>query len=370
MKKILPLIVLSLFILSSSGTPVAPKKKLLGLNSPSTTIELMRMNIYDKNPDGSSFWIDGTVTQYGADYSDDIDGEDGRKMTNPGANVCLLRDNINLVVERRQIIEGSDTIFFKIWGLQKKTYEMMFVALNLEQPGLKAYLEDNYLHTSTPVQLDDTTRVNIDINDDAASYATDRFRLIYKSETTVAPVVHFTSINAFPGEGRILLNWATENQNSIKQYFVEKSSDGVHFINIVAVDSKYFSGGKYEWTDHFPASEYRYYRVKSIDLKGTSTFSDIVKVKEPPVETQKEIRVFPNPASAGNCNLDMTNQPEGNYQVWIYNSSGILLNRQTFNKVAGVNKVKLSINQTILPGIYHLEIIKPSAEKVFINVIF
>jgi hypothetical protein len=369
MKKMLPLIVLSFFVLNSSGTPVSVKNQIGALNDPSSTVELMRMNVYDKNPDGTTTWIDGTVTQYGADYSNTIDGKDGRKMTNPGPNVCLWRDNFNLVVERRQIIDGADTIFFKIWGLQKRTYEMRFVAVNLEQPGLKAYLEDTYLHTSTPVQLNDTTHINIDINNDAASYAVDRFRLIYESETTAAPVVHFTSINAFPGEGRILLNWTTENQNNIKQYFVEKSSDGVHFSNIASMDSKY-SIGNYQWTDHFPASEYPYYRVKSMDLEGIVTFSDIVKVKEPPVETSKEISVFPNPASAGNCNLDMANQPQGNYQVRIYNSSGTLLNQQTFNKAAGVNSVKLSIHGTLLPGIYHVEIIKPTAARVVINVVF
>ena len=369
MKKLLPLIVLSLFFLSSSGTPATPPKKLLRLNSPSSTIELMRMNVYQNNPDGSSSWVDGAVTQYGLNYSDDIDEYDGRKMTNPGANVCLLRDNINLVVERRQIIVGADTIFFKIWGLQKKAYEMRFVAMNLEQPGLKAYLQDNYLHTSTPVQLNDTTHVNIDINNDAGSYAQGRFRLIYETSSPVSPVVHFTSINAIPAEGQVLLNWVAENQNNISQYFVEKSPDGIHFSDIASIDSKYFPGATNQWTDYFPASEYQFYRVKSVELNGTSSLSDIVKVKTL-FAAKNEISVFPNPADPNNFNLNMVNQPEGNYQVLIFNSSGKLLNRQAFNITAGVNNVKLSINQTILPGIYHLEILKPTTERVSINVVF
>lgn len=369
MKKLFPFIVVTFFVLNSSARPVSSKEKVTGLKSPVSDVQLMRMNVYTINPDSSTTWIDGTVTQYGADYSNSIDEKDGRKMTNPGVNVCLLRDNINLVVERRQIIDGTDTIFFKMWGLQKKAYEMRFIGVNLGQPGLKAYLKDNYLHTSTPVKLNDTTHINININNDAGSYAPDRFRLIYESEAIEAPIVHFTSINGFPGEGRILLNWAAENQNNINQYFIEKSPDGVHFSNIAEVDSQFFSGGKYQWTDHFPASEYMYYRVKSVDWKGITTFSNIVKVKEP-VEAGKGIRIFPNPASAGNCNLDMANQPEGKYQVRIFNSSGTLVDRQIFTKTASVNSVKLLISKTFLPGIYRMEIIKPTAERVVINVVF
>ena len=196
MKKLIPALLSLLFVLNFPGAPGYFKNQLFASNGPSSTLELMRMNVYMNNADGSSLWVDGTVTQYG-DYSDDVDGNDGRKMTNPGPNVCVLRDNINLVVERRQIIDQADTIFFKMWGLQKRTYEMRFVAVNLNHPGLKAYLQDNYLHTETPVQLNDTTHINIDINNDAGSYALDRFRLIYKVESQVTPVPHFTAISAF-----------------------------------------------------------------------------------------------------------------------------------------------------------------------------
>src|SRR5690242_15091509 len=222
MKTLLLLIVLSFLMITGSAHPVDVNNNQQLLNNPSST-ELMRMNLYIDNADGSSTWVDGAVTQYGADYSDAIDGNDGRKMTNPGVNVCILRDNINLVVERRQLIVYTDTTFFKMWGLQKRTYEMRFVAQNLEQPGLSALLEDNYLHTSTPVLLNDTTHVNIEINNDAGSYAPDRFRLIYETESPVAPVVHYKALNDFPGQGAIMLNWVAESEINSNQYFVERS---------------------------------------------------------------------------------------------------------------------------------------------------
>ena len=367
MKKLLPLLVLSIWMLDTSANPLKLKDSK-SLYNPSS-MELMRMNVYIKNSDGSSSWVDGAVTVYGAEYSDDIDGDDGRKMANPGANVCVIRNNIDLVVERRQLIDKADTIFFKMWGLQKRSYEMRFVAQNLNHPALSAYLQDNYLHTETPVLLSDTTHINIDINNDAGSYASDRFKLVYRSESPAVPVPHFTAINAFPGQGRILLNWMTENDNNGNQYFIEKSVDGSHFIDIATMDAKDFRGGMYNWVDHFPADEYSYYRVKNIEANGTVEYSAIVTVKTS-VKVNQPITVFPNPATPNDFNLKLTGQPDGNYQVQLFNAAGNVLMRKTFNKPAGVSSQKLPVNQNLSPGIYHLEIIKPTGDSQTITVIF
>src|SRR3569623_12668 len=96
---------LSLFLLFSCVTYCTPSQD-------SMIINLKRMKVYDINADGSIFRIDGTFAQYGDSYSNDIDRMDGRKMTNPGVNDCLLRNNINLSIERRHTITEIDFFFF------------------------------------------------------------------------------------------------------------------------------------------------------------------------------------------------------------------------------------------------------------------
>jgi len=367
MKTFLLLILLSLVLVTSPAHPLDRNNKESWLNSPSS-IELMRMNLYIDKGDGSSTWVDGVLTQYGAEYSDAIDGYDGRKMTNPGVNVCILRDNINLVAERRQLIVDADTTFFKMWNLQKRTYEMRLVGQNLDQPGLSAYLEDSYLHTSTPVLLNDTTHIIIEVNNDPGSYAPDRFRLIYKTESPVAPVVHYTALNAFPGQGSIMLNWVAESEINSNQYFVERSKDGIHFFNTGVIHSPQ-PGGEIEWTDHFPATEFNYYRVKVVAPDNITSYSNIVNVKLN-ISPNRKISVFPNPAIANNFNVILPDQPAGKYELSLFNSSGTLILHQTINKGAGVSEVKLNIRQMIPPGIYHLEIIKPGATKESLSVVF
>ena len=122
-----------------------------------------------------------------------------------------------------------------------------------------------------------------------------------------------------PDQGRILLNWVTENEDNASRYFIERSIDGSHFIDIATIDAKDISGATYQWTDHFPASEYNYYRVKTIELNGTINFSDIVTVKTA-VTVNQQISVFPNPASTNNFNVNLSGQPAGYYQARIFSS--------------------------------------------------
>jgi len=332
-------------------------------SQPTEVIRLMRMNLYDFNADGSIFRIDGTFAQYGDEYSNDIDGEDGRKMTNPGVNVCLLRNNINLVVERRHSITADDTLFFNMWGLQRKTYLMKFVGVNLEQDGLQAYLEDSYLHTSQPVNLNDTTDIKINLNSDPASSAYTRFRLIFKM-VEVIPVVHFTAIAG----SQMLLNWTGRSTDSVKKYWIQRSFNGNDFSDIAKVNPDQFSSENFQWADPFPGSGNNFYRIKSIQNNGVISYSETIMAKMLPIGGN--IQMFPNPARPDNMNLKMEDQPKGRYQARLFNSNGQVVTQQSFNFAGGDGTQKLGNQGSVTPGVYHLQVIKPNGEKQVMEVLF
>jgi len=362
MKKLYSSFALLLLILSAIASP---KPEKLTLDGPLTDIQLMRMNLYDFNSDGSTFRIDGTITQYGDIYSDNIDNYDGRKMTNPGVNVCLLRDNMNLVVERRHTIASADTIFFNIWGLQKKAYQMKFVGENLNHPGLTGFLEDSYTHTSTPINLNDTTNLTIEINDDPASSKQNRFRLIFKTVTFDDPV-HLT---ALASDQQMLLNWNTMNSDSIKKYWIQRSSDGVNFseIGVVNVINPLFN--KYEWADPFPSTGLNFYRIKIVQINGKIDFSKIIKINGF-IKQVNKIAFFPNPAIGNNMNLNLENQPAGTYHVSIFNSYGRPIIEQSFDFQGGTGIQKLSNKQSLKRGVYLLQILKPDGDRQDLQMVY
>src|SRR5664279_1839868 len=108
--------------------------------------EIIRSNLYHVETDGTTNLLDGDLTQYDASYSNAVDGMDARKMSNFSENIGMLRGTSTLVIERRHTIDNADTIFYKMWNIRhEETYQLEFIASNLDHPGLLGYLEDSYL---------------------------------------------------------------------------------------------------------------------------------------------------------------------------------------------------------------------------------
>ena len=68
--------------------------------------------------------------------------------------------------------------------------------IQLGQQGLTGFLEDTYLHTSTPLNLNGSTIADFNIVNIPGSYAPDRFRIVFR-QMSVLPVT-FTSVKAYP----------------------------------------------------------------------------------------------------------------------------------------------------------------------------
>ncbi len=83
----------------------------------------IRTNLHLINADGSTTLYDGSLTAYDDSYSNNIDEHDAKKMANFSENFGMLRTPVTLVIERRHTIESTDTIFYKMWQMQQKTYK-------------------------------------------------------------------------------------------------------------------------------------------------------------------------------------------------------------------------------------------------------
>jgi len=126
--------------------------------------------------------IDGTLLQYDNAYSNSIDINDAAKLGNTGENFGMMRNNNLLSVERRAPILLSDTIFYNLGQMRVQQYQLEFIPDQLEQPGMQAFLEDNYLHTATPVSLREPTIIKFGVVNIPGSYASNRFRLVFRSQ--------------------------------------------------------------------------------------------------------------------------------------------------------------------------------------------
>ena len=186
------------FIQSSTGGTFTIKENMKGLGSANpmrTTLipeSKLRTNLYGAGWNGPNTLIDGTLVNTSPRYRDEIDNMDVRKYFNTGENISIVTRNKNLIVERRTPFRETDTVFYKMMGLQQGLYTLEFVPANMNQGHLTGYLEDSYLGNRTEVSLRSSTTINFTVNNTPASYGIRRFRMVFRYFVPT-PVTNFIS---------------------------------------------------------------------------------------------------------------------------------------------------------------------------------
>lgn len=334
---------------------------------PSSLFAQFRTNLYEVGS-GTTYLVDGTLTQYDTSYSNNVDGMDARKMFNPGENFGMLRNGTVLIIERRHTIINNDTIFLKMWNMHSMTYHLEMVAYNLNTPGRIGVLIDHYLKSETSLNLNDTSQINFSVTADPGSYAPDRFMVVFSTPTFAALPLTFTSVQASKYNNSIKIDWATANETSLKEYNLQKSSSGNNFTNIADINARNTTINNYEWIDAHPAEGYNYYRIEAVNSDGKINYSNVMKLYFG--NENQRINIFPNPASENNLNLQLVNECVGKYEIALINSFGQTLMTKTIQYTGGSKIENISPQKNIPKGLYQLEIKMPDGNKKAISVIF
>ena len=308
---------------------------------------------------------DGNIAVFDENYSDEVDSRDALKTRNAGENFGLTRNSKSLAVEARGAIKSDDTLYYNMSNLRAMQYQLMFIPENM--PMASAELIDKHLNTRTPVSVIDTTYLSFDVTTDAASAAADRFMLVFKP---AAPLpVTITSITASRNrEGKIDVNWKTENEVNIKHYELERSSNGRAFdkINTKAAAANNGSNASYSHLDETPLQGANFYRVKANGENGQVQYSAIVKVAG--IDATPAIAVYPNPVKEGKVNVSFTNKPAGNYNIQMTNSIGQVVYSSRWNVPSGNNNRTIELGNQLASGIYQLRIVSEEGESEVMSV--
>ena len=341
---------------------------LITTPNPAPQIErLLQTGLYNINADGSSTILDGVLNNFDDKYSNGVDGLDARKAVNTSENLSIKTGGKLLAIERKHTITQSDTIFLNLTGVRAQRYRFVFNAENLD-PRLEGFLEDNYLHTRTPINMGGSTEVNFNIENIAGSYAADRFRIVF-APLKALPVT-FTSIKAYRVDKNINVEWRVENEMNVKQYEVEKSTNGTQFTTM-AIQAATANGGSssvYVSTDIKPVEGYNYYRVKSVDINGKTAYTNVVKVLMGSLK--QDITIYPNPITDGMIHLQLTNQPGGTYGIRLLNTLGQVIVSKEVTHVEGSSTELIKWDYNLAHGMYKLEVTKPDGTVKDINVLY
>jgi len=324
------------------------------------TRQSMAVNLYLLNTDGSTILADGLKAEFDAAYSDLVNGEDALKFGNVNETFALLRHSKALALERRPVIQSTDTLYLKLSKTTQRNYQLQFNPANLAGNGYEAILKDSYLGTETGIDLNGYTNIDFAVTADPASALASRFMIVFKPYQVLP--VSFTSVKAFRQQQQIAVEWNVANETSIANYDVQHSTDGSHFSTIGTVAATGNNAAtRYSKIDEHPAAGNNFYRIKSIGRSGQAQYSQTVKVAVG--NTKAAISVYPNPLLNNTINLQFSNQPAGKYEIRLINNNGQLVYNTNIHITSNNMAQAIEVPQQLVKGIYQVEVNGPGNNK-------
>lgn len=329
------------------------------------TDQRLRVNMYMVNADSTTSMLDGVLTTYDDSNENTVDNNDAKKLYGSNQSINIRRDAKTLAIERRKTVTGTDTCFLNIYQMKPMNYQLEIVTQNMNNNGVIALLKDNYAAATNnlPLEMNGTTTVSFTVNADPASYAVNRFSIVF--EPFAALPISFKNVKAKLQQENILVEWQTESEINTNYYDVERAADGRNFskINTTPIPSVNTSTGNYSFIDKAHLKGMNYYRIVSVASSQEKGYSNIVKVNIDE-SSQPIMAVYPNPVTGNTINLNVENIEPGSYRLQIFNFSGQLVSAKTIRYDAVSSSGKISLNETLAPGKYQLTL---SGEHVSIN---
>jgi len=170
--------------------------------------------------------------------------------------------------------------------------------------------------------------------------------------TGVLPLT-LVAIKAYINNGNGYINWQTANEYNVAKYIIEKSSNGINFIEVGDLLARNGVQNSYLYTDNKLQKGKSYYRVRGVDKDGSITYSSVVWLQHMP-NNQIDVQVYPNPV-VNSLFVKITNASIGAYTAKIVDISGNIVQLQPFNIAAAFTNI--AINTDKLPkGTYVLQI--------------
>jgi hypothetical protein len=275
-------------------------------------IKQFRSNLYIVSPDGTPVLMDGTLSLYHDDYSNEVDYSDARKMTNPGENFGILRGGKVLIVERRKDLTIADTNFYKIWNTRVITYRLEFLSKDISGDQVTATLYDKYLDTSVSLSFSEKNYYDFSVTKDVASKRSDRFMVVFNP----APQI--------------------DNSTSSIDYLNPDVKSEVSQIQPA-------------WVSDSPQGQHAQPETMEEEANSSNPLSGY----------QTRITLYPNPSQGQNIRMKFEGQQAGKYNISLMTNTGYILHSQTTLLNSGSNEIKLLISKPIQPGIYRVEILGP-----------
>ena len=182
--------------------------------------------------------------------------------------------------------------------------------------------------------------------------------------------VKYDFIKVIPNECSNSIVWRTLEEKNTASFVIERSDDGIAFIEIGSISAKNQHLSYYTFLDNQLDNGTRdyYYRIKQIDIDQQYSYSNVFTVSNDCEQESFHVRVFPNPGES-TVNVDITTNQEMMTGVKIYDLLGQIVRFDQQLLDNGTHRFLFNISD-LATSHYIINIINMDEQKVLKSVKF
>ena len=313
-------------------------------------IDNLSINL-QRNDNGNLSTRDGVIASFGANYNKMVSfNEDAEKLFNNEEAIAIKRESFNLSIERRPyIVAYNDSIFLSFLRLTPNSNYILNFKPQGWDAGIQAFLVDKLLSTETPINLQNAHQ-DIQISTTNATI-NDRWIIVFKPSNNLPN--NKLQLVASKKEKDVQLSWNIANEDGVKEYELQRSSNGIEFSTIYNQNT--INKRDYNYLDIKANYGNNYYRVKTTLQNDNFIYSNIVNINLKH-QTLNPFTVFPNPVKNNIAQIQLNNIEEGEYTIQLVDKQGKILKTQKIKHLGGYSSRSLDLSNTA-SGMYQLMLI-------------
>jgi hypothetical protein len=159
--------------------------------------------------------------------------------------------------------------------------------------------------------------------------------------------------------GAVILKWGTSMEKDFDYFEVERAKGDLDFQSIGKLAGKGALAltTAYVYRDALAGNGKNYYRLKSVDLDGTYTYSEVVVVTHQ--NTTVDVSVYPNPVTSGVFTLQLNDALAMPAKMQLMDNVGKVILETDITAV----ETQVEIPGNTKPGNYIIRLISSSGQK-------
>ena len=160
-------------------------------------------------------------------------------------------------------------------------------------------------------------------------------------------------------KGNVAIRWTTNSETDNRYFVLERSANGTDFAPVTQLESNGNSQEvrKYEFRDKDPFPKKNFYRLRQVDSKGISRFSNIITAADNNGgKAIKITKVYPNPF-VDHFTLDFSSPSDQEFTLMMLSVDGKIVYQKAVTVYKGNNSVVVQPADTLEKGTYTIPLV-------------